>query len=200
MGWLGLLVAAALIGISANANFGYPRSPLRGRLCAAMRLIAVVFVVCACGRSSLPPETAPSASASSATPPTVASTAASAAEPSPTGTPEGEAQRAAEAWLADVDAQRYAESWTGAAALFRGAIDQAGWVKSVGAVRGPLGPLKSRTLKSAHFARTLPGAPDGEYVVVKYDTVFDKKQHAVETVTPMKDADGRWHVSGYFIR
>jgi hypothetical protein len=199
-----MIFAAArpVAGHSAIANFGYPRSPLRGRLFAAMRLIAVVLVVSACGRSSLPPETAPSASASasSATPPTVASTAASAAEPSPTGAPEGEAQQAAEAWLADVDAQRYAESWTGAAALFRGAIDQAGWVKSVGAARGPLGPLKSRTLKSAHFARTLPGAPDGEYVVVKYDTVFDKKQHAVETVTPMKDADGRWHVSGYFIR
>jgi hypothetical protein len=169
-----------------------------------MRLIAVTaaFAVCACGGSSPPPGTAPAQvpSASSATPSTVASTAATAADSSATGTPEREAQQAAEAWLADVDAQRYPESWMGAAALFRGAIDQAGWVKSVGAVRGPLGPLKSRALKSAHYAKTLPGAPDGEYVVLKYDTVFDKKEHAVETVTPMKDADGLWRVSGYFIR
>jgi len=30
--------------------------------------------------------------------------------------------------------------------------------------------------------------------------VFANKKAAVETVTPMKDTDGQWRVSGYFIR
>jgi hypothetical protein len=36
--------------------------------------------------------------------------------------------------------------------------------------------------------------------VVKFDTVFEKKAAAVETVTPMMELDGTWHVSGYFIQ
>jgi hypothetical protein len=47
---------------------------------------------------------------------------------------------------------------------------------------------------------TLPGVPDGEYVVVQFDTSFEKKKTAIETVTPMKEPDGRWRVSGYFIK
>jgi hypothetical protein len=56
-------------------------------------------------------------------------------------------------------------------------------------------PLAANTYKTS-----LPGAPDGEYVVIAYETSFDKKQAATETITPMKDADGRWRVSGYFIK
>jgi hypothetical protein len=55
-------------------------------------------------------------------------------------------------------------------------------------------------LKSATYTKSLPGAPDGEYVVIQYDTGFEHKQSAVETVTPMLDKDGKWRVSGYFIR
>jgi hypothetical protein len=47
--------------------------------------------------------------------------------------------------------------------------------------------------------RTLPGAPDGEYVVIQYATRFEHKPSIIETVTPMLDKDGSWKVSGYFI-
>jgi hypothetical protein len=46
----------------------------------------------------------------------------------------------------------------------------------------------------------LPGAPDGEYVVIHFHTVFANKADAIETVTPMRGRDGRWRVSGYFVR
>src|SRR5439155_185766 len=77
---------------------------------------------------------------------------------------------------------------------------QAQWVTSVARVRGSLGSLKSRRLVSAKYARSLHGAPDGEYVVIQFATSFEKRAEATETVTPMKDRDGRWRVSGYFIR
>jgi hypothetical protein len=66
--------------------------------------------------------------------------------------------------------------------------------------RGPLGTLKSRTLMSATFKNTLPSAPDGEYVVVQFASSFENRASAIETVTPMKDADGTWRVSGYYIQ
>ena len=57
-----------------------------------------------------------------------------------------------------------------------------------------------RTLKGAESASELPGAPDGQYVVIQFDTQFERKRTAIETVTPMLDTDGQWRVSGYFVR
>ncbi len=47
---------------------------------------------------------------------------------------------------------------------------------------------------------SLPGAPDGEYVVIQYNTEFENKKVAIETITPMLDDDGKWRVSGYYIK
>lgn len=74
------------------------------------------------------------------------------------------------------------------------------WARSLDAARTPLGAVVSRTLREVRPATELPGAPDGEYVVFQFDTAFEHKRAAVETVTPMRDSDGRWRVSGYFIR
>ncbi|OHB79344.1 MAG: hypothetical protein A2W31_03875 [Planctomycetes bacterium RBG_16_64_10] len=106
----------------------------------------------------------------------------------------------AEAWLALVDDGSFPKSWEEAAAYFKSATSQADWEKAVRAVRTPLGKVVSRKVKSQQYATSLPGAPDGEYVVVEYDTTFEKKANAVETITPMLDKDGKWRVSGYYIK
>ena len=115
-------------------------------------------------------------------------------------TPEAEAENAARAWLGMLDAGNYAQSWNTASARFRASITQAEWVSRVSAVRGPLGAVRSRELSSARVAHSLPGAPDGEYVVLEFSTSYEHKTVATETVTPMKDPDGKWHVSGYYIK
>ncbi|HEV8268574.1 MAG TPA: DUF4019 domain-containing protein [Thermoanaerobaculia bacterium] len=109
------------------------------------------------------------------------------------------AQAAAKSWLALTDAGKFGASWDEAAALFQKAISKADWEKALGNVRGPLGAMKSRKLKSATFTRTLPNAPDGEYVVIQFDTQFEGRS-VVETVTPMKEKDGSFKVSGYFVK
>ena len=58
----------------------------------------------------------------------------------------------------------------------------------------------SRQLISETYETTMPGAPDGEYVVLKYKTKFEKKENAEEVVVPMLDTDGKWRVSGYYIK
>jgi len=115
-------------------------------------------------------------------------------------TPEKEAQAAAEKWLALVDAAKYVESWNTAAAYFRGAVTEKQWVAQMGGVRKPLGGLVSRKFKEAKPTKTAPGAPDGEYVILSFETSFENKKEAFETVTPMRDKDGEWRVAGYFIR
>jgi hypothetical protein len=113
--------------------------------------------------------------------------------------PEKAAIAAAEAWLALVDAGAYGASWDTAAALFKRAVTRAQWTRSVTAVRPPLGDLLSRRVASAKVLTSLPGAPDGTYVVIQFAAAFSQKRSAMETVTPMLDPDGTWRVSGYYI-
>jgi hypothetical protein len=115
-------------------------------------------------------------------------------------TPAGAAESAARAWLGLVDAGKYAESWGSAATMFRQKITASQWEAAAAGARAPLGALKSRTLQSVTAKSALPGVPDGEYMVIQFASAFEHKASAIETVTPMKDADGKWHVSGYFIK
>ena len=112
---------------------------------------------------------------------------------------EEAAKRVALEWLALVDAMQYETSWKEAASLFKAQVSASEWVKAVVAARSPLGDLVARHLISATYATSLPGAPDGEYVVLQFQTGFKNKAEAVETVTPMLD-EGQWRVSGYYIR
>lgn len=113
---------------------------------------------------------------------------------------EKAATGSAERWLELVDKGKYADSWQESSEYFRQAIKSDQWVQAVQAARKPLGKLVQRTMKSASFAASLPGAPAGEYVVVEFNTVFENKKAAIETVTPKMDKDGIWRVSGYTIK
>jgi hypothetical protein len=106
---------------------------------------------------------------------------------------------AAKEWLALVDASEFETSWERSALILQNAVSAPEWEVSLTAARLPFGELISRELLFAEFKKTLPGAPDGQYVVIQYRTEFEKKQAAVETVTPMFEA-GNWKVSGYYIK
>lgn len=109
------------------------------------------------------------------------------------------AQGAATAWLAAVDGGAYGDSWERGAEFFRKAVTKQDWEKALVAVRSPLGAASSRKVRSVIYTRNLPNAPEGEYVVIQYDTMFENRP-SVETVTPVREKDGAWRVSGYFIR
>jgi hypothetical protein len=113
---------------------------------------------------------------------------------------EEAAVTAAKQWLSMVDQGKYGASWKEAAQYFKNAVTQDQWKQALQAVRSPLGTLISRKVKSKNYMTSLPGAPDGEYVVIQFDTSFENKKSAIETVTPMLDKDGNWRVSGYYIK
>jgi hypothetical protein len=113
---------------------------------------------------------------------------------------EKPAVAAAEEWLTMVDEGKYVESWKEAAQYFKNAVKQEQWEQSLQAVRNPLGKLISRQVKSKTYMTSLPGAPDGEYVVIQFKSSFENKKSAIETVTPMMDKGAKWRVSGYYMR
>ena len=112
---------------------------------------------------------------------------------------------ASSAWVSLVDNGDYAESWNQASTLFKTKITKEQWEEKLKGGRAPLGNVISRKLKSKQYTKTLPGAPDGDYAVIQYETTFEKrpsgkKPAAIETITPMLDDDGKWKVSGYYIK
>lgn len=113
---------------------------------------------------------------------------------------EQAATSAAQAWLTEIDHGDYAQSWQNASAFFQNAVTEEKWKTAMETVRKPLGDLVSRTLKSAQAMTKLPGAPEGQYVVMQFETSFANKKSAIETVTFMQEKDDQWKSCGYFIK
>jgi hypothetical protein len=110
------------------------------------------------------------------------------------------ARAAAQTWLKAADAGDGAKTWNLSAPLFQQSIAVERWSEALSAVRTPLGAVQQRALSSSTHATTLPGAPDGDYVVMQFHTVFEHKASAVETVTTSRQSDGSWRVTGYFVK
>jgi hypothetical protein len=108
-----------------------------------------------------------------------------------------QAKKAADAWLKLVDAGNYQESWNQFAGIVKPRVSEEKWAEEAAALRKTLGPMTSRNFASAKYSTSLPGAPDGQYVVILYHSSFANKQSAIEQVVPMLDTDGQWRISGY---
>jgi hypothetical protein len=134
-------------------------------------------------------------------------TARSPKPPTPTPTPvpapdaplKAAAQAAAEEWLKGVDAGQYGESWDAAAETFKKTVTRKQWADALTQVRAPLGALASRKFRASQFFTDLPNAPTGEYVVIEYESKFASGGDMIERITPTRDSDGVWRVSGYFV-
>jgi hypothetical protein len=110
---------------------------------------------------------------------------------------EKAATAAAQTWLVLIDAGNYSQSWTVAAAYLQRVAAEPQWEASMNRVRKPLGRLLSRQKKSAKETTTALG---DRCVIIEYDTAFENKSVALETVTVMPAKDGPWKVAGYFIK
>jgi len=113
---------------------------------------------------------------------------------------EKAATDAAAQWLALVDSGQYAESWFQAASAFRNAVSKEQWKNAMDSTRAPMGKVISRQFKSATYTTKVPNAPAGEYVIIQYETSFERVPSVIETVTPMLEKDGKWKVSGYYVK
>jgi hypothetical protein len=154
----------------------------------AVALAALVSIFVGCGQQAS--DQAPQASAEPSPAPAASDTSQA----------EEAATLAAESWLALLDEGKFAESWTEAASLFKRAVPQGQWAGAVQMQRRPLGRFESRSLLQRNYTTAMSGAPDGEYVVLQYQTDFANRKGVVETITPMLDENGTWRVSGYFIK
>lgn len=109
------------------------------------------------------------------------------------------AQAAADKWLAMIDRGEYGQAWDDCAQLFRQRVTRQQWIDSLPTTRAPFGATKARKVELAAYRTSLPGAPDGQYVTVRFRTNFEKKEDAEELVT-LSFEEGVWRPTGYGIR
>jgi hypothetical protein len=112
---------------------------------------------------------------------------------------EREASCVARSWLRRVDDGRHPASWAEAAPLLRQEVGAREWDAALRAVRVPLGRCLWRQLRSRVTVEGPPGALRGPYVVIRFESSFERRAAAAETVTPVLGPDGRWRVAAYFI-
>ena len=112
---------------------------------------------------------------------------------------DGDPAAVANHWLHLVDHADYAASWREATPGIQSRVALADWPHTLAPTREPLGAVVSRKLAGEQEAHVLPGAPDGDYRILKFDTRFANKRAATETLV-LKHDPGAWAVAGYFIR
>jgi hypothetical protein len=110
------------------------------------------------------------------------------------------AQRAALDWLALTDEGQYVESWEAAGIQLRTSVDEAAWEMNMRWTRAPLAGVLDRTLESSSVVHSGAGQKDSQSVVLRYRTVYEYKQAALETLTCTLGADGVWRVTAYLIQ
>jgi hypothetical protein len=117
---------------------------------------------------------------------------------------EAKALEVAKAWLALVDAGKNFESWTATTPFFKYTVPRDKWDARLVNGRRPLGNVKTRTLYENKWVKDLPDSPVGEYVVIKFRTVFENmpkgEKEKVEIIAAMLQKDGTWKISGYAIK
>jgi hypothetical protein len=133
-----------------------------------------------------------------AAPTTPAAPAAPLSDPVTEAKQEAAARVAAE-WLKLIDSADYGKAWDESAPLFREKVTRPQWLDGVPKNRAEYGQFKSRKLSGAAYRKALPGAPDGDYVTVRFISDYEKNPAADEIVTLTYQA-GAWRPLGYLLR
>jgi hypothetical protein len=163
-----------------------------------------LLAVLACAGVTAQAQLKPSAPGAAGTPrynaPTLGGgTAAAPAAPAAQGNPEFEraGQNAAHAWLMLLDRKDWGTAWDASSAVFRQSVPLGTWMDNIPKARDPFGAFVERQPAEAMYKRTLAGRPDGDYVTVVFVSKFANKDRVEELVTTVREADGRWRVTGY---
>jgi hypothetical protein len=114
---------------------------------------------------------------------------------------------AANDWLLLIDGEKYAESWDKASQNIQNSVSKTTWVqtmesfiKNTSVISNPFGKNLSRELLAKGYYTSLPELPDGEYVVINFNSSFENRKSAIETITLMLESDGKWRVCSFFMR
>ena len=109
------------------------------------------------------------------------------------------AEAVALAWLEAIDSGQYEQAWETSSPLLQRPLSPHMLERTIGAARRDFGAVESRQRVRVSRERSMPGTPDGDYMVFTFQTRFENKARSIETVTPHLEGDA-WRVSGYYVQ
>jgi len=110
------------------------------------------------------------------------------------------AGQSAARFLELVDNQHYEQSWQASAKLLRDKVPNEEWIKKLTSLREWAGPVVERKQVDARYTTEAKDSPDGEYILINFESHFQKQQSAKEQVIVMLEDDHLWRVAGYFVK
>ena len=102
-------------------------------------------------------------------------------------------------FLGLIDGGKYAESWESSASLMQDKVTRNDWIDKLNKARNLSGELLQRVQKSASYATEVKDSPEGEYIMLIYESDFQRAEDVSEYVTVMLE-DDEWKVAGYFMQ
>jgi hypothetical protein len=157
--------------------------------------LGAALFTAAAGAQLKPPRTEPQP----AKPATAAPAPAAAPADNANAEKEAAGKLAAAGWLVLLDRRDWGRAWETSSSVFRGSVPLATWMDGIPKVREPFGPVLDRKPAESVYKTTREGRPAGEYVTVIFLSKFEKRE-LEEVVTTVRDADGKWRVTGYSTR
>ena len=107
-----------------------------------------------------------------------------------------QAQPVAVEFLALVDSGKYPESWQSLAPIVRDKIKQKEWIEKLDKARSKSGGIVQRVQESTRSVTSLKDSPEGEYIILSYESDFQRAEDVSEYVAIMRDGDS-WKVASY---
>jgi len=107
---------------------------------------------------------------------------------------------AGEKWLALIDSGKAGAAWDLSSKQLQSSVTRAKFIAAIGDVRKPLGKLEERTAERFARSHRLPGAPEGDYVIVEYTARFPKGKKLQEQLVWSIEESDVWRVAGYYYR
>ncbi len=111
-----------------------------------------------------------------------------------------EAIQSAERFLQLVDNESYEQSWQAAAKLLKEKVPNEEWIKKMASLRTWAGPVVERKNTGSRYTTEAEDSPEGEYIILSYDSKYQKQESAKEQVIVMLEDDHLWRVAGYFVQ
>ncbi len=99
-----------------------------------------------------------------------------------------------------VDNGEYVKSWEASSKHMKAAVTGEEWNRQIAEIRDKVGAIVERHRDEVSYLEGAGDLPEGEYVVITFNSVFKLRQLAKETVTLSLAKDGEWQVAGYFLK
>ena len=118
----------------------------------------------------------------------------------PTPRDDKETIEASTKWLALLDSGKTGAAWGVSSPHLKSVVTRKNWIDGITSARKPFCDFVKRTPIKFARSHSMPGAPDGDYSILEFDTEFANGKRASEHIIWMLGEREVWSVSGYYIR